>query len=185
MLLSLSEIRDGIVNCSKCKLRTSCDRPVPGYGPPDAKIVVVGEAPGYYEEVQGKPFVGASGKYLTTLFNSIGINRRDIYFANSVNCRPPNNRDPMADESAACRDWLDKQIEAIDPKIIITVGRFSTKIFFSQGTITSLHGSSRFDGKRLYVAMYHPAAAMHNPSLKSAIENDFLKLGDLIKDMNI
>lgn len=181
----LDQIRNNILSCTDCKLSQTRIRAVPGSGAPDAKIFVVGEAPGYWEEQKGMPFVGRSGKYLTELFGSIGISRREMYIANTVNCRPPENRDPMIDELDACRHFVFDQLASIDPKVVVTVGRFSAKIFFPQGTITDLHGKARYDGDRLYMAMYHPAAAMHNPSLKKKIEDDFLKLGDIIKDSKI
>ena len=183
--MDLVEIRNKILSCQDCKLHKTRERAVPGTGVPDAKVFIVGEAPGYWEEQRGQPFVGRSGKFLMELFGSVGITRHDMYIANTINCRPPDNRDPMQDELDSCRHFVWDQLEFVNPKVVVSVGRFSAKIFFPQGSITDLHGKARYDGNRIYMAMYHPAAALHNPSLKSKIEDDFVKLGDILKDSKI
>src|SRR5574337_2209297 len=148
--MDLVDIRTGILNCTSCKLCNSRQQAVPGHGAPDARFFVVGEAPGYWEEQKGQPFVGASGKFLMQLFNSIGITRQQLYIANTVNCRPPDNRDPMQDELDACRHWVFDQLEAVDPKVVITAGRYSLRMFFPSTSITDTHGKARFDGNRIY-----------------------------------
>jgi DNA polymerase len=183
--MSLEDVRTGILNCTSCRLWETRSRAVPGDGFANARIFVVGEAPGFQEEIQGRPFVGKSGKFLMELFASIGIVRRDMYVANRVNCRPPDNRDPLPDELEACRHWVFDQLNLIDPKVIVTCGRFSMKLFFPSSSITDLHGKARWDGKRLYFPSLHPAAALYRPELRSVIQEDFYKLGQILKDFHL
>jgi DNA polymerase len=140
----------------------------------------IGEAPGFHENEQGLPFVGAAGKYLDELLANIGMKRSDVFITNVVKCRPPSNRDPEPGEIQACSSYLDRQIQAINPKVIVTLGRFSMARYMPNAKISAVHGrASRVNG-RLVVAMFHPAAALHQPSLKTAIEQDFARLPGMI-----
>jgi uracil-DNA glycosylase len=156
---------------------------VPGEGPEKAKIMFVGEAPGFHEDQQGRPFVGAAGKFLEELLASINLSRRDVYIANVIKCRPPENRDPQPDEISACRPYLDQQIALIKPQIIITLGRFSMEIAFSGVSISRVHGLPKKVGDIVYFPMFHPAAALHQPKFRSAIETDMLKIPQILADL--
>jgi len=141
----------------------------------------IGEGPGFHENQQGRPFVGAAGRYLDELLESINLKRSDVFITNVVKCRPPGNRDPQADELSACNGYLDRQIHAINPKVIVTLGRFSMAKFLPNAKISEVHGQAMNIRGRLIVAMYHPAAALHQRSLKATIEEDFSRLPELIK----
>lgn len=177
----LEEIARQVVECTKCILHYSRKNGVPGEGPADAELMLIGEGPGFYENEQGRPFVGAAGKYLDELLQKAGLKRSDVFITNVVKCRPPGNRDPLPEELAACSDYLERQIEVINPRIIITLGRYSMARFFPNVRISDVHGQSRWVGGRMVIAMYHPAAALHQPSLKLAIERDFARLTDYIQ----
>jgi DNA polymerase len=151
-----------------------------GVGNPRAELVFVGEAPGADEDAQGIPFVGAAGKYLDELLNKIGLQREQVFITNVVKCRPPNNRDPLPEELAACSDYLERQIQAMNPRAIVTLGRFSMARFLPNVKISEVHGQSFQVRGRLVVPMYHPAAALHQPSLKPQLERDFAHLPELI-----
>jgi DNA polymerase len=153
---------------------------VPGEGAPDANIMFIGEGPGFYEDQQGRPFVGASGKFLDELLATIGLDRRKVFIANVVKCRPPNNRDPQPDEIEACDKHLQAQISIIDPKVIVTLGRHSMQRYFPGESIGRVHGQPRRKDDRIIVPMYHPAAALHQGSLRKVIEADFAKLPDFL-----
>ena len=140
----------------------------------------IGEGPGFHENEQGRPFVGAAGKYLDELLAKIGMKRADVFITNVVKCRPPGNRDPEPIEIQTCSAYLDRQIQAINPKIIVTLGRFSMARYLPNAKISAMHGKATKVNGRLVVAMFHPAAALHQPALKSAIEQDFLHLPELI-----
>lgn len=161
---------------------------IPGYGNPDSKIVLIGEAGGYHESIQRKPFVGAAGKLLTTLLTSIGIDREDVYITNMVKTRPPENRDPSPEELAAYEKYLDRELEVIEPKVVITLGRFSMAKFLPTARISSVHGqvqSVKWKGKELVVIpMYHPAAALRNGNVMNEEKSDFLKLPSILKEIN-
>jgi DNA polymerase len=162
--------------CTLCDLSRSRTNAVPGEGNPNARIVVIGEGPGFHEDAQGKPFVGSSGNFLTTLLEKAGLKREDVFITNVVKCRPPSNRDPLPDEMAACSGYLERQIEAIDPDVIVTLGRFSMSRYFPNERISRIHGQPKKVGGRMIVPMYHPAAALHQGALRSVIEEDFGKL---------
>jgi uracil-DNA glycosylase family 4 len=166
--------------CTKCKLHLGRKHAVPGEGPADAKIMFIGEGPGFYENEQGRPFVGAAGKFLEELLGYIGLKREQVFICNVVKCRPPGNRDPEVDELKACSDYLERQIKAINPAVIVTLGRFSMARFMPEAKISSVHGQARKVDGRLVVAMFHPAAALHQPSLKQSVIDDFKKLPGLI-----
>lgn len=156
---------------------------VPGEGPEDAEIMFVGEAPGYHEDQQGRPFVGAAGQFLEKLLASINLTRNDVYITNVVKHRPPNNRDPQPDEIAACRPYLERQIELIKPKIIVTLGRYSMELAFAGVSITQVHGVPKRVGDIVYFPMFHPAAALHQPRYRSFIEQDILKIPQILADL--
>lgn len=178
---SLDIIADEIAVCTKCTLHQSRTNAVPGEGPDNAQIMFIGEGPGFHEDQSGRPFVGASGNFLTELIESIGLKREDVFIANVVKCRPPGNRDPEPEEIQACQDYLDRQIELINPKVVVTLGRFSMARWFPSARISRIHGQARQFGSLLVVPMYHPAAALHQPSLREAVIEDFKKLPDLLK----
>lgn len=177
---TLAQIAREVAVCQRCMLHHSRKLAVAGEGPADADLMFIGEGPGFHENEQGRPFVGAAGKYLEELLAKINLNRTDVFIGNVVKCRPPNNRDPLPDELAACSDYLERQIQAINPKIIVTLGRYSMARFLPNAKISDVHGQSYKIKGRLVVPMFHPAAALHQPSLKTAVERDFLHLPELI-----
>lgn len=179
----LDDLAKQIRECVKCRLARARTLAVPGEGPEHADILFIGEAPGFHEDQQGRPFVGAAGQFLEELLASINLTRRDVYIANVLKCRPPNNRDPQPDELAACRPYLDRQIELIRPKIIVTLGRFSMQLAFSGVTISRIHGMPKRVGGIVYFPMFHPAAALHQPRYRSFIEQDMLKLPELLANL--
>lgn len=176
----LAELRQEISTCTRCSLHFSRKRSVPGEGPLNAEIMFIGEGPGFHENEQGRPFVGPAGKFLDELLKSIGMDRSMVYITNVVKCRPPNNRDPEPEEILACSSYLDRQIQLINPKVIVTLGRFSMARYMPNVKISAVHGKAVEVDGRLVVAMYHPAAALHQGSLKSSILEDFSRLPQLI-----
>ena len=158
--------------CQKCDLHFSRKNAVPGEGPANAEIMFIGEGPGFYENEQGRPFVGAAGKFLDELLSKIGMKRAQVFVANVVKCRPPGNRDPLPDELEACGDYLERQIQAINPQVIVTLGRYSMSRFLPNAKISNVHGQSMQIKGRLVVPMFHPAAALHQPSLRPLVEQD-------------
>ena len=136
----------------------------------------IGEAPGWHEDQQGRPFVGPAGLYLDKLLASINLKREQVYIANVIKCRPQGNRDPLPSEILACRYWLERQIELIHPKMIVTLGRYSMAMFFPGKSISKIHGTAQKQNNIIYYAMYHPAAALHQQSLRRAIEEDTAKI---------
>ncbi|MCD6401445.1 MAG: uracil-DNA glycosylase [Anaerolineales bacterium] len=177
----LAKIAEETATCEKCELHYSRKHAVPGEGPADAEIMLIGEGPGFHENEQGRPFVGAAGKFLDELLTLIDLKREDVFITNVVKCRPPGNRDPKPEELAACSDYLERQIHAINPKVIVTLGRFSMLRFLPNAKIGQIHGQAMSIRGRLVVPMYHPAAALHQRSLKPIIEADFKKLPELIQ----
>jgi uracil-DNA glycosylase family 4 len=176
----LNEVIKEIRGCLGCGLHYSRSHVVPGEGAADAKVMFIGEGPGFHEDQQGRPFVGAAGKFLDELLVMVGLQREEVYITNVVKCRPPGNRDPRPEEIDACRDFLDRQIALIEPKIIITLGRFSMMRYFPNAKISHIHGQARKIDGILYYPMYHPAAALHQPSLRPRVEEDMVKIPDLI-----
>jgi DNA polymerase len=142
--------------------------------------MLIGEGPGFHENEQGRPFVGASGNFLSQLLEQGRLKRTDVFICNVVKCRPPNNRDPEVDELTACNKYLERQIEAINPSIIVTLGRFSMNKFVPGAKISAIHGQMRKVGARFVIAMFHPAAALHQAALKPALLADFAKLPELL-----
>lgn len=176
----LKQVAEEVARCVKCPLHHSRKLAVPGEGPANAEIMFIGEGPGFHENEQGRPFVGAAGKYLDDLLAKINLKRSQVFIANVVKCRPPGNRDPMPEELEACRAYLERQIQAINPKVIVTLGRFSMANFLPNAKISSVHGQAMKVKGRLVIAMYHPAAALHQQSLKPVVEQDFARLPELI-----
>ena len=172
----LLAIADEIRPCTLCELSRTRTHAVPGAGNLAAEVMFIGEAPGLNEDKQALPFVGSSGNFLNEMLNSIGWERNDVFVTNVVKCRPPGNRDPLPDEIFACRSHLDSQIAALDPVMIVTLGRYSMSRWFANERISRIHGQPREVGKRVIVPMYHPAAALHQPSLRETIKNDMQKL---------
>ncbi|GAC1363592.1 MAG: uracil-DNA glycosylase [Ktedonobacteraceae bacterium] len=172
----LKEVAVEVSTCAKCKLCNGRTKAVPGEGPPRAKVLFIGEGPGYHEDKQGRPFVGPAGQFLEELLASINLKRSDVFITNVVKCRPPNNRDPEPSEIAACNDYLDRQIAAIQPRVIVTLGRFSMAKFFGSEKISTIHGRARKKDGYICIAMYHPAAGLHQASLKDTIRDDFKKI---------
>jgi uracil-DNA glycosylase family 4 len=177
---TLAQIAREVSVCQRCMLHHSRKLAVPGEGPVDAEIMFIGEGPGFYENEQGRPFVGAAGKYLEELLAKINLQRGQVFIGNVVKCRPPNNRDPLPDELAACSDYMERQIQVINPKVIVTLGRYSMARFLPNAKISDVHGQAYRIKGRLIVPMFHPAAALHQPSLKVSVERDFAHLPDLI-----
>ena len=170
-----------ISRCTRCPLHRGRTKAVPGEGPEDAEIMFIGEAPGFHEDQQGRPFVGAAGRFLEELLESIGLTREDVYIANVIKCRPPSNRDPLPDEIEACRPFLDQQIELIQPRLVVTLGRFSMARVFPKARISRIHGQPSKIGGVIYYPMYHPAAALHQPSLRRTVVEDMRRIPELIE----
>jgi uracil-DNA glycosylase len=176
----LADIAREVKACKLCKLYQTARQGVPGEGPANADIMFIGEGPGFYEDQQGRPFVGASGRFLEELLASIGLKREDVFIANVVKHRPPENRDPEPEEIAACAGYLDRQIAAIQPKVIVTLGRYSMARYFPNAKISAIHGQARTVNGRVVVAMFHPAAGLRAPATRDMLVADFKKLPQLI-----
>jgi len=178
----LVTIAEEISSCNKCELHHSREKGVPGEGPADAEIMFIGEGPGFHENMQGRPFVGAAGDLLVELLGTIGLKREEVFITNVVKCRPPGNRDPQPDELTACNPYLERQLQVLNPKVIVTLGRFSMARFIPDAKISEIHGKPIQYQGMLVVPFFHPAAALHRPSLRSTVEEDFAALPDLIKN---
>jgi uracil-DNA glycosylase family 4 len=169
-------------SCTRCRLSETRKRAVPGEGDRQAKIMFVGEGPGFWENEQGRPFVGQAGKLLEDLLARINLRRDQVYITNVVKCRPPNNRDPQPDELAACHGYLERQIALFEPRLIVTLGRFSMAKFFPPGKpVRDLHGTTVMHGRSTCLAMYHPAAALRQPSWMQALIADFETIPALLE----
>ena len=188
-MYSLEEIEQEIKKCKKCRLWKSRRNPVAGEGNEKARIMFVGEAPGRVEDETGKPFVGKAGQFLNEVLEANEIDRKDVYITNVVKCRPPNNRDPLPDEIAACSPYLEKQIDIIKPEIIATLGRFASSFIlslygFNSLPMASIHGkifNVPLHGIKIII-LYHPAACIYNPKLKKVFSDDIKKLAELKKN---
>lgn len=179
--LELAAVDSEIIKCKKCELHKSRKLAVPGEGRTDAKIMFVGEGPGQNEDEQGRPFVGAAGKLLTELLESIGLNRSDVFITNIVKCRPPNNRAPRKSEIEACNPYLKSQIDLINPQVICPLGTPAiTALLGEEFTATRSHGKPVAIGNITFLPMYHPAAALYDASLKEVLASDFKSLRDLV-----
>ncbi len=178
----MSIVEAEVKACRKCELWKGRRNPVPGEGNLNAAVMFIGEAPGYWEDIKGRPFVGAAGKLLEEMLSKVGLSRSDVYIANVLKCRPPNNRDPRPSEIQTCTPYLDRQIKIIEPKLIVTLGRHSTshvlpKAGIDAGGITRLRGRvyevELLGLKVSVIPAYHPAAALYNPKYRDALEEDF------------
>lgn len=177
----MKEVAEQTVVCTRCKLHHSRKNAVPGSGLVQAEIMFIGEGPGFHENEQGLPFVGAAGKFLDELLGEANLDRESVFITNVVKCRPPSNRDPHVEELEACKHYLERQIAAINPDVIVTLGRFSMGHFIQNGKISGIHGRTYWVNNRMIVPMYHPAAALHQPSLREVVKQDFRKLPEFIK----
>jgi len=167
--------------CTRCGLCQGRTHAVPGEGNIQPQVVFVGEAPGAEEDRLGRPFVGRSGRFLTGMMEEIGLRREDVFITNVVKCRPPKNRAPRPDEVAACRDYLEAQIELLAPRVVVTLGRYSMQHWFPGERITQVHGQAREIGTgRLALPLFHPAAALRNPAWRAAFAADMQKLPGLL-----
>ena len=178
----MSKIKESVEKCKKCELSKTRKNPVIGDGSLDSEILFIGEAPGYNEDLQGRPFVGRAGKILDNLLESVGLNRDSVYIANILKCRPPNNRNPQKNEINLCIEYLNKQIEIIQPKIIMPLGSFACSYIFEKygikyDKISKIHGKlfqkNTLLGKLRIIPMYHPAVATYNPNIKNQLIKDF------------
>lgn len=176
----LREIASQIACCEKCALHYSRKHSVPGEGPAQARILFIGEGPGFNENEVGRPFVGQAGKFLDELLVQAGLTRDEVFITNVVKCRPPGNRDPLPEELAACAKFLDWQIDVLQPEVIVTLGRYSMVRYLPNARISDVHGQPAWIENRLIIPMFHPAAALHQPSLKSALIADFENLPNTI-----
>jgi len=183
-LSQLTELYDEVRTCEKCQLSQSRTLAVPGEGPEDAHILFIGEAPGFHEDRQGRPFVGAAGQYLNELLAKVGLKREQVYIANVIKCRPPGNRDPMPEEIATCRTYLDRQIELIRPRLVVTLGRFSMERYFPGASISRIHGQPKRVGSIIYYPVFHPAAALHQPRWKNLLDEDFARIPGLLGQLD-
>ena len=175
--MELTQLHQTIRSCKNCGLHATRTQAVPGVGPCPANVMIVGEAPGFNEDRQGEPFVGAAGKLLDTLLARISLSRGDVFITNVLKCRPPMNRDPMPNEVEACSPYLKEQVALVKPKVILILGRHALeRLLPGQGSISRIHGSLIRRGDLAYVPLYHPAAALHNGSLVADLEHDFDQL---------
>jgi len=177
---ALAQLCQEMTSCQDCGLASHRTKVVPGEGSEDAELLFIGEAPGWNEDQLGRPFVGAAGEFLEHLLASIGLSREQVYITNVIKCRPPQNRDPLPQEIKACRKWLDQQVEIIHPKMIITLGRYSLARYFPTISISKIHGKAQKLGGVIYYPMYHPAAALHQGSLRRIIEADMLQIPQVL-----
>ncbi len=187
---TIEEINKEIRKCKKCRLYLNRKNPVPGEGSINTSIMIIGEAPGYFEDIQGRPFVGQAGKILDELLSIANLNREKVFITNIVKCRPPENRVPKDDEINSCKDYLEKQIEIINPKIIITLGNVSTQYIFNKyglefESMSSIHGKifDIIEYKIKIIPLYHPAAALYNPKIEKIMKNDWKKISLFLKNI--
>lgn len=187
--MPLEKLSQSISACNKCSLRYSCSQVVVGSGSIQSRVLLIGEAPGKKEDISGIPFVGASGKFLETMLASVGMKRESVFITNIVKCRPPDNRDPSLEEINLCKDWVLQQIKEIDPILIITLGRHSMNFFLPELKISLAHGKIwrnkiPFLGKKYsFLTLYHPAAALYNRKLRTALLTDFKKIPEILSSL--
>ena len=186
MVGHLTELRAGIAACVACPLHQGRTNAVPGDGPPDAQVAFIGEAPGFYEDKQARPFVGQAGKFLDELLASVGWRRDQVYVTNVVKCRPPNNRDPLPIELETCEDnWLKPELGLVDPKVIVTLGRYSLARLFPKESIGRVRGKTLRWGPYTVFPIYHPAAALHQQRLRGVIMEDFQRLPHVLEEARL
>lgn len=182
---ALAGIAAEISTCERCALRASRRQAVPGEGPAPAEIMFIGDGPGFYENEQGRPFVGAAGQFLSQLLAQAELRRSEVWIGHVVKCRPPGNRDPRPEELAACGEFLDRQVEAVNPSVIVTLGRCSLGYFQPGARIGSVHGQLRPSGRRHVIPMYPPADALTQSAMKALILADFVRLPELLKEARV
>ena len=183
--IPLDELRVQVESCRRCPLCDGRTQTVFGVGNPHARVMLIGEAPGKNEDLQGEPFVGAAGHYLNELLGCAGLRREDVFIANVLKCRPPGNRDPRPEEIQTCTPFLREQTRTIDPEVLVTLGKFSTQfVLKTQVGITRLHGRVQRAGKFLVFPIFHPAAALYDGAKREALENDFVTLGELLHQLD-
>jgi uracil-DNA glycosylase family 4 len=180
-LPELEDLHQRILSCTDCTLHKNRTRAVPGEGSAHAPIMFVGEGPGFQEDRQGRPFVGPAGQFLNELLASVNLRREDVFITNMVKCRPPNNRDPFPGEIAACNKYLEQQIQAINPQLIVPLGRYALANWFQNESIGKVRAKPRSVGGMTIFPLYHPAAALHNPALRETIERDFQAMGRMLQ----
>lgn len=181
--IPLEQIRAEVEACRKCPLCEGRTQIVFGVGNPEARVMIVGEAPGKNEDLQGEPFVGAAGKSLNEFLALAGLEREDVFIANVLKCRPPDNRDPQPEEIQLCTPYLREQTRTIDPDFIVTLGNFATKFILKTDVgITKLHGQLQQAGKFKVFPIFHPAAAIYDRSKREALDQDFQTLGTLLSE---
>ena len=179
---SIEELADAVRTCTKSRLHAGRTNAVPGDGSPVASILIIGEGPGFNEDQQGLPFVGRSGKLLDELLAQVPLSREDVFITNVVKCRPPDNRDPQPDEVAACRPYLERQMELLNPKVIVTLGRHSLLRFYPEGKISKDHGKILRWNDRILFPLYHPAAGLRNPAVKRDLQEDIMRLPEALRE---
>jgi len=180
----LDEIAEQLRACARCPLHETRTHAVPGVGPPDARIMFVGEGPGRDEDRQGEPFLGRAGEVLTVLLRNIGVSREDVFITNIVKCRPPENRDPHPEEVSACREYLDGQIAFINPRLICTLGRPALQTLVDPtASVMKLNGTVMERGGLTFVPLIHPAAGLHNENMKQPIKEGFKSLGKILEEL--
>jgi uracil-DNA glycosylase family 4 len=178
----LAELGQEIVSCRRCGLAATRTLAVPGEGPLGARLMFVGEGPGEQEDQSGRPFVGPAGQLLNQLLLRAGLRRPDVFITNIVKCRPPRNRDPQLDEVAACRPYLDAQIALLMPRIICLLGKPATHTLLAPGlAMNQVHGVPHEVEGIIYVPLYHPAAALHQPSLETVLVQDMERLRNFLQ----
>ncbi len=180
----LESLYEEIRNCTRCRLHQSRTKAVPGEGPENARIMFIGEAPGFHEDRQGRPFVGAAGQFLDELLASIGLKREEVYICNVIKCRPPGNRDPLKDEIEACAPYLDRQLEIIKPRLVVTLGRYSLAKFLPKASITKVRGQPVKVGSIICYPVLHPAAALHQPRWREILEEDFKRIPKILEELD-
>ena len=179
---TIKTLAEQIKICKRCELYKKATHSVPGEGNAEAKIVFIGEAPGLHEDELGRPFVGNAGKYLNLLLSKIGLSRNQVFITNVVKHRPPENRDPALSEVATCSIWLEEQLKAINPKVIVTLGRYSLARYLPGAKISVVHGKPFQDQDRVILPMYHPAAALRSNTTARELEEDFVKNQGLLSN---
>ena len=178
----LESLATAVQTCERCGLHAGRVQAVPGEGSSQASVVFVGEGPGFHEDQQGRPFVGRAGQLLDELISGIGMRRKDVFIANVVKCRPPNNRDPEPDEAAACRPYLDQQLMLLQPRLIVLLGRHALNAFFPDARISHARGLARRENGRVFLPVYHPAAALRQIRLHDILVKDFQMIPKLLVD---
>src|SRR5919202_4765814 len=181
---SLETIALDVRACTKCALARTRTVAVPGEGSPESELFFIGEGPGFHEDQQGRPFVGAAGQLLNQMLGLIGLRREEVFITNVVRCRPPGNRDPLPDELSACDEYTLRQLEALEPKLIVTLGRYSMARFFGPGSMRDLHGRTKRWNGATCLAMYHPAAILrtNTPEMRRIYADDFRKIPALLAE---